>query len=800
MGRRCRILSSSAHCVAIALGVSVLVAAGTGPVPASALPNGFDDEQMASVSRPTTIEALPDGRVIVLEQGGTIKRIDPSVPGVAPTVTTVGELSVCSDSERGLLGFATDPAFFTTGVVYLYYTMPSGEPGGCHNRVSRFVMDENGLDRSSEQVLVDNISSVNGNHNGGDIEIGNDGNLYIAVGDAGRDPRGDSGTAGSNDAAQDMSLLNGKILRVDRFTGLAVDGNPFTNPGAGGVDCRLRGNRPDTPTTPCNEIFASGLRNPYRFAFDPNTSDTRFFINDVGQNTIEEVNEGQLNANYGWPEREGSCPQGSTPPCGATPPRFTDPIVEYDHDTGLYVTAGAFVPDGVWPEAYDGGYLFADGAFGDVWLRTASGTVDFDNPFLDTSRPVDMVFVHSADGASLWYVQQNGEVRRVTAPIPPTAAASGALRYEPLPSMDRRFDSREQLPAAPLRAGQTRLIDIDAPDGATAALVNLTLVRPASEGSYVTAFAPRAARPTTSNVNAPAGAAVGNASIIPVGDDGSVLLYTSVTSGVVVDVAGFFFAAPGPVAAGRFVAVSPQRLIDTRQPVGVDNEFAEIDGSIVRVPVTGPASIPDDVGRIDAIVVTIAGINNEGSPGGFATAFPSGSARPLASSVNVNGDADVRANLAVVPVSADGTIDVYLERIDNITIDVAGYFSGASSPADTVGRFRLSTPTREADSRTGEGAGAIAGFGDAGSVGFDPTVPDTASAIAQNLTLAKSGGRGFVTAYPSEPLPTVSSINASGPEQVRGALGFVALAEDGSLRIFSSVDNGLVIDSFGWFE
>ena len=130
-------------------------------------------------------------------------------------------------------------------------------------------MTSSGLDLGSERILIDGISSVNGNHNGGDIEIGNDGFLYVATGDAGRDPRGDSGGGGANDAAQDLSLLNGKILRVDRSTGRAAPGNPFT--GAGTADCRIRGNAPSTPTTTCREIFAFGLRNPYRFAFDPNT-------------------------------------------------------------------------------------------------------------------------------------------------------------------------------------------------------------------------------------------------------------------------------------------------------------------------------------------------------------------------------------------------------------------------------------------------------------------------------------------------------------------------------------------------
>lgn len=791
--------------LSVAMLAAVVVLVGSRSTPASALPAGFTDVVVANVNSPTAVEALPDGRVIVLEQDGTIQRIDARDPSVPNTIVNMGSLTVCSNSERGLLGFTPDPDFFGSGFVYIYYTLPSGQPGGCHNRVSRFLMTETGIDLASELVLVDNISSNAGNHNGGDVEIGNDGHLYIAVGDAGRDPRNDSGSAGANDAAQDLSLLNGKILRVDRNTGRAVDGNPFTAVGSGGVECRVRGNTPNTPTTPCQEIFASGLRNPYRFAFDPNTSATRFFINDVGQNTREEVNDGVLNSNYGWPVREGVCQQGvnpgdTSPACEGPTFGLTDPILDYGHDRGLFITGGAFIPNGVWPQQYDGGYLFADGAFGDVWLRDAAGNVDFNAPFLDTSRPTDLTFVHDSNGAALWYVQQNGEVHRVSTPLPVAAADSGPLRYDPLAAMDRRFDSRAQVPAAPLRAGQTRVIDVNAPSGAVAALVNITLVRPAAVGSFVTAWQPRTFRPTTSNVNAPPGSNVGNSSIVPLNSDGELMLYTSVTTGVVIDVAGFFFAAPAAVAAGRFVALTPARLVDTRQPASETNTYEPIvaGSDDLRIPIAGKLGIPTDVGEISAVAVVVAGINNEGSAGGFATAYPSGGTAPVASSVNVNGNNDVRANLAILPVgAANGAIDVLMEGIDNLTVDVAGYFTGTSSSAATAGRFHLSAPTREYDSRRGD---TPVGLGNAGVATINPTVPDDASAIAQNLTLAPSGARGFVTAYPQDPQPTVSSINASGPGQVRGALGFVTLAADGSERIFASADNGLVIDRFGWFE
>ena len=202
---------------------SVQMTAGT----ASALPSGFIDAPVAAIASPTAVESLPGGRVVVLEQdSGRVRLIDSVTGALLPTAAL--QLGVCGGGERGLLGFTHDPTFATSGRVYVFYTRPSsGAPGGCVNRVSAFVMSGNTIDPASEQVLLDNISSVNGNHNAGDLDVGADGFLYVSTGDAGGDPRDDSGSGGSNDAAQDLSLLNGKILRIDRFTGAPAPGNPL---------------------------------------------------------------------------------------------------------------------------------------------------------------------------------------------------------------------------------------------------------------------------------------------------------------------------------------------------------------------------------------------------------------------------------------------------------------------------------------------------------------------------------------------------------------------------------------------
>ncbi|MCU1359051.1 MAG: hypothetical protein JWN99_340, partial [Ilumatobacteraceae bacterium] len=213
------------------------------PLRTEALPFGFVDSAVASVATPTAVRAMPDGTVVVLSKTGTVNVIRGGALVTPPALT----LTVCTQSERGLLGIAADAAFTTNGFVYLYYTrVDASAPGGCVNRVSRFTMTNGVIAAASELVLVDNISSNAGNHNGGDLEIGKDGFLYISVGDAGSNPRG---AGAPTAAAQDLSLLNGKILRVDPATGGPAAGNPFM--GAGTASCRVRGNTMSTPLTTC---------------------------------------------------------------------------------------------------------------------------------------------------------------------------------------------------------------------------------------------------------------------------------------------------------------------------------------------------------------------------------------------------------------------------------------------------------------------------------------------------------------------------------------------------------------------
>jgi glucose/arabinose dehydrogenase len=776
-----------------------VTSAGVRSVAAASVPAGFVDSPVANVASPTAVAGLPDGTVVVLAQAGAVRLIRGGVllPNAALTLPIGG----CNVGERGLLGFATDQDFKANGFVYLYYTRPSsGAPGFCVNRASRFTMAGDVIDPNSEVVLVDNISSNNKNHNGGDLEIGGDGYLYISVGDAGADPRG---RAGANVAAQDLSLLNGKILRVVPSTGEPAPGNPISGPGT--ASCRDRGNLPSTPDTPCQELFSWGLRNPFRFAFDPNTGVDRFFINDVGQGTREEVDAGGIGRNYGWPEREGVCPTGQNPnpTCAGADPGFTDPITDYPRGLGQYITAGAFIPNGHWPAEYDGGYLFADGGSGSMWLRRADGTVDYGNPFATGAQSIaDMAFVSEGGSIALYYTLSTGSVRKITSTAAAPAAPTAPLTFRSIPPGTRVLDTRlPEAGAKPVRAGATRYVPMGVDPSVTkAVLVNFAFVGPSSPG-YLTAWAGRTPRQQVSNLNATPGEVVANAAVVPVDVNGGILVYGFSTAHVVIDVLGYFDVAAGPTKAGRFVAVPPVRIADTREPLSTTNQFSRGVGATlpyVRVPVADREGLPA-VAAMDSAVLVVTAISAAVDGGGFLSASPGGAPFSGSSNLNTNGLGDIRPNLVVVPVGADGTVDLHLLSVADVAVDVAGYFTSASAPSSTAGRFHVINPFREVDTRIGLGFGRLPG---GVSASIDPaTVPVNAAAIAHNIAIVDNTAPGFVTSFPGPTKPLVSAGNASATGQPRAVLSFTQLsAAPATMSYFTLMATDLVVDTPGYFE
>jgi len=286
-------------------------------------------------SRPLDLQNAGDGRLFVVEQPGRIWIVENNTRRPDPFLD-VQALVNDNDNEQGLLGLAFSPDFQDSGLFFVNYTDEAGD-----SVVARFSVDDdpNRADSDSRREIL-RIEQPYTNHNGGGIAFGPDGYLYIATGDGGSrdDPLGNG---------QRLDTLLGKILRIDVATtdpyAIPAD-NPF-----------LDNARP--------EIWAYGLRNPWRFAFDRLRGD--LYIADVGQNTWEEIDFWQTQSpsgvNYGWNIREGM--HAFT---GQEVPGLTDPIAEYDHSQGCSVTGGVVVRDPALP-AWQGVYLYGDYCTGTIW-------------------------------------------------------------------------------------------------------------------------------------------------------------------------------------------------------------------------------------------------------------------------------------------------------------------------------------------------------------------------------------------------------------------------------------------------
>jgi glucose/arabinose dehydrogenase len=351
---------------------------------------GFQETLVASgLTSPTAMELAPDGRrLFVAEQSGRLRVIRDGTLLPTDFVT----LSVTSNSERGLLGVAFDPDFATNRFVYVYYTRATLP---IKNRVSRFTASASNPDVAApgEVVILDDIASDAGNHNGGAIHFGLDGMLYVAIGDGGSTP--------SN--SQSLSTLSGKLLRINPDGSVPPD-NPFV--GTAGA----RG-----------EIWALGLRNPYTFAVDPVTG--AIHINDVGAGSWEEINLGAPGANYGWPVCEGVCAD----------PDFTNPIHTYTHAVGQAITGGTFYRGTTFPSQYAGSYFFADYLGG--WIKRLdqnNQVSDFWNP---QNGPVDLKV--GPGGALLYLSIFDGAVYRIqyqaASNQPPTATFTAIPLQGPAP-------------------------------------------------------------------------------------------------------------------------------------------------------------------------------------------------------------------------------------------------------------------------------------------------------------------------------------------------------------------------------
>jgi len=344
----------------------------------------FEDQLVMKADSPTDLEFSPDGKYLFVTQKEgrvfytTVDELD-SGDDVEPKLVFDVNVNydLCFDGARGLSGIGVHPDFPATPWIYLFHN--HNKHGDCNanvekdgdegpvNRLSRYVIDTNSMkiDPDSELVLFETPPLYSSSHNSGDIAFGKDGKLYITVGDAGT--RVKENSAGVT-MPQALDRLVGKIIRLNDDGSIPSD-NPYT--GADSTRCRANG-LSGSPKIKCQEIWATGLRNPYRFAFNPNVEHTQFYINEVGRNMWERILPGGddfKGANYGFPFRQGMCDTGKTEGSSCQPSEFDDAIHWYRHDEedGGACTGGAFYPnDAGWPADFQDGYFYAEYAYGGI--------------------------------------------------------------------------------------------------------------------------------------------------------------------------------------------------------------------------------------------------------------------------------------------------------------------------------------------------------------------------------------------------------------------------------------------------
>jgi glucose/arabinose dehydrogenase len=318
----------------------------------------------AGLTQPTTFCIAPDGRFFIVQQNGIVKVFKNGTLLPQPFIT----MNVCQGGERGLLGIVTDPQFLTNNWVYMYYTIP----GCAFNRVSRFLASGDTVVPNSEQILLDLDTLIAVNHGGGHLEFGPDGKLYIATGENERPY-----------LAHNLDSYLGKILRINPDGTTPAD-NPFPGP------------------TKRKNVYHYGLRNPFTFEFQPGTG--RMFIDDVGDTTWEEINDGSIpGSNFGWPQHEGHTTDTST----------VDPLFVYEHGTadtmGCAITGGTFFNPAStnYPLPYQNRYYFID--YCGNWINSISLDTNYTWQNLATNIANYSVCMKTGPDGNLYFLSRNNE-------------------------------------------------------------------------------------------------------------------------------------------------------------------------------------------------------------------------------------------------------------------------------------------------------------------------------------------------------------------------------------------------------
>ncbi|HSH04659.1 MAG TPA: PQQ-dependent sugar dehydrogenase [Anaerolineae bacterium] len=396
---------------------------------------------------PVDVAHAGDERLFVVEQWGTVKivtgggRVEPTPFFEIPSgqITTTGP-------EQGLLGLTFDPDYETNGYFYVNYTDETEA-----TRIARFERDADNPNQASfdTEFLIFTVPQPASNHNAGDIAFGPDGYLYV--------PLGDGGSA--NDPwqnGQDLGTLLGGMLRLDVHGG----GNA---PDCGTGNYTIPADNPFVGVSgACDESWAYGLRNPWRFSFDRATGD--MYIGDVGQGGWEEINYQPASSaggeNYGWRCFEGNQLTGL---CGVTPDNHQPPAIDYPHTQGRAITGG-FVYRGLHYGRMQGVYIFADFIESNFWVMQPATAGGWDTQFLGrifSGSPSS--FGEGADG-ELYLADYNGGLYQVQSALAPTAMGDEIELFE------QEAQLIDVLANDTVEEGALSLVSVGVPDYGTAVI------------------------------------------------------------------------------------------------------------------------------------------------------------------------------------------------------------------------------------------------------------------------------------------------------------------------------------------
>jgi glucose/arabinose dehydrogenase len=329
----------------------------TGDIQVERLFADLSFQEMTNLVQPDDM----NDRIFITEQTGVIYALSADNPQQADIFLDITGQVNRGGNEEGLLGLAFDPDYQENGYFYVYYSAAAPR----RSVLSRFSLDQEDTDVADLQseVIIMEVEQPFGNHNGGQLAFGPDGYLYIGLGDGGSagDPEGNG---------QNLGTVLGSILRID-VSGLSAPGDyeiPADNPFVGTEGAR-------------QEIWAFGLRNPWRFSFDSETG--LLWTGDVGQGSWEEIDIIAKGGNYGWNIMEGlHC---YSPASGCDQSGLTLPIAEYDHSQGRCSVTGGYVYRGDQIPSLQGYYIYGDYCSGDIWALAYDGNAVIDNMLLTES-------------------------------------------------------------------------------------------------------------------------------------------------------------------------------------------------------------------------------------------------------------------------------------------------------------------------------------------------------------------------------------------------------------------------------